>query len=140
MFRFPLLLKGEFQSTGFFRAQCSSTSSKSELVEARGAITLHVKELLISGHRILGALSILCCMLYEVRKYTSIRAFPNQHKSFTPDFSSENMVSLKELWPWNELENFVVFSTNRVKDAVNYFILLHNFWKSFTFLVPLLLE
>ena len=32
------------------------------------------------------------------------------------------MVSFKEVWPWNEFERFVVFSTIRLKAEVNFFI------------------
>ena len=32
------------------------------------------------------------------------------------------MVSFKEVWPWNEFERFVVFSTIRLKGEVNFFI------------------
>ena len=32
------------------------------------------------------------------------------------------MVSSKEVWPWNEFERFVVFSTIRLKAEVNFFI------------------
>ena len=32
------------------------------------------------------------------------------------------MVSFKEIWSWNEFEKFVVFSTNRLKNEVNFFI------------------
>ena len=32
------------------------------------------------------------------------------------------MVSFKEVWPWNEFERFVVFSTIRLKASVNIFI------------------
>ena len=47
------------------------------------------------------------------------------------------MVFLKEVWPRSEFERFVVFSTIRLKGEVNFFI--REFWKSFTFLVTLLL-
>ena len=46
------------------------------------------------------------------RKYVSIKAF-----------LTENIVSLKEIWPWNEFERYVVlFSTIRLKGEVNFFI------------------
>ena len=32
------------------------------------------------------------------------------------------MVSLKEVWPWNEFERFVVFSTIRLKGEFFFFI------------------
>ena len=32
------------------------------------------------------------------------------------------MVSFKEVWPWNEFERFVVFTTVRLKDKINFFI------------------
>ena len=32
------------------------------------------------------------------------------------------MASFKEVWPWNEFERFVVFSTIRLKGEVNFFI------------------
>ena len=32
------------------------------------------------------------------------------------------MVPFKEVWPWNEFERFVVFSTIRLKDEVKFFI------------------
>ena len=32
------------------------------------------------------------------------------------------MVSFKEVWPWNEFEKFVVFSTIRLRAEVNLFI------------------
>ena len=32
------------------------------------------------------------------------------------------MMSLKGVWPWNEFKRFVVFSTIRLKDEVNFFI------------------
>ena len=47
------------------------------------------------------------------------------------------MVYLKEVWPLNEFEKFVVASTVRLKGEGNFF--LKEFWKSFTFLVTLLL-
>ena len=60
---------------------------------------------------------------YEITKYISIRAFFKPiSKTFTQDFSTENMVSFKEVWPWNEFERFVVFSTIRLKGEVNFFI------------------
>ena len=58
-------------------------------------------------------------------------------KSFTPDSGIENILSFKEVWSWNEIESFVVFSTIRMKGEV--ISLLQRFWKSFTFVVPLLL-
>ena len=47
------------------------------------------------------------------------------------------MVYLKEVWTWNKYEKFVVVTTIRLKDEVNFFI--GEFSKSFTFLVTLLL-
>ena len=46
------------------------------------------------------------------RKYISIKSF-----------LTENMVSFKEVWPWNEFERFVILSsTARLKGEVNFFI------------------
>ena len=46
------------------------------------------------------------------RKYISVKAF-----------LAENMVSFKEVWPWNEFERFVVsFNTIRLKGVVNFSI------------------
>ena len=42
-------------------------------------------------------------------------------KHFTPYFSTGNMVSFKKVWSWNEFKKFVVFSTIRLKDKVNFF-------------------
>ena len=33
------------------------------------------------------------------------------------------MVFLKKVWSWNEFERFAVFSTIRLKDEVNFFII-----------------
>ena len=41
------------------------------------------------------------------------------------------MVFLKGVWPSNEFERFVVFSTNRLKGVVNFFI--REFLKVFYF-------
>ena len=55
--------------------------------------------------------------------YISIRVFLKPIiKSFTPDFRTENMVSFKEVWPRNEYEKFVLFSTIRLKGEINFFI------------------
>ena len=43
-------------------------------------------------------------------------------KRFTPDFSTENMVLFKEVQPRNEFHRIVIFSTIRLKGAVNFFI------------------
>ena len=48
------------------------------------------------------------------------------------------MVYLKEVWLWNEFERFVAVSTIRLKGEVNFFI--RECWKSFTFIVTLLLQ
>ena len=62
-------------------------------------------------------------MYCGVRKYTSIRAFLEPiSKRFNPDLRNEYMMSLKGVWPWNEFKRFVVFSTIRLKDEVNFFI------------------
>ena len=42
-------------------------------------------------------------------------------KHFTPFFSTDNMVPFKKVWSWNEFKSFVVFSTIRLKDKVNFF-------------------
>ena len=44
------------------------------------------------------------------------------HFSRSADCRTENMVSIKEVWLWNEFESFVVFSTIKLKDEVNFFI------------------
>ena len=60
---------------------------------------------------------------WSVGKYRSIRAFLKAiTKSVTPGFRTENMVSFKEVWPWNQFERFVVLSTIRLKGKVNFFI------------------
>ena len=47
-------------------------------------------------------------------------------------FLTENMVSFKEVWPWNKFERFVVlFSNIRFKGEVNFFI--KGFLKAFYF-------
>ena len=43
-------------------------------------------------------------------------------KSFTPDIMTENLASFKDVWPWNEFERFVVFSTIRLEAEENFFI------------------
>ena len=43
-------------------------------------------------------------------------------KSFTPDIRTENIVYLKEFWPCNEFERFLVVSTIRLKGEVNFFL------------------
>ena len=56
--------------------------------------------------------------------------------SFNPDFRTENIVSAKKArieWKRNKFESFVLFSTIRWKDEVN-------FLKVFTFLVSLFFE
>ena len=68
----------------------------------------------------------------------SIKAFLKPiSKSFIPDFRTENMVSFKEVCPWNQFERFVVFSTIRLKDEVNLFIrkFLEVFYFPSTFIV-----
>ena len=42
-------------------------------------------------------------------------------KHFTPYFSTDNMVPFKKVWSWNDFKCFVVFSTIRLKDKVNFF-------------------
>ena len=42
------------------------------------------------------------------------------------------MVFLKQVWPWNEFERFVVFSTIRTKGEVNF--LIREFLEVFYFL------
>ena len=42
-------------------------------------------------------------------------------KHFTPYFSTDNMVPFKKVWSWNEFKSFVVSSTIRLKDKVNFF-------------------
>ena len=41
------------------------------------------------------------------------------------------MASFKDVWPWNEFERFVIFSTNRLKEKVNFFI--REFFRVFYF-------
>ena len=41
------------------------------------------------------------------------------------------MVLLKKVWPWNEFEKFVVFSTIRLKSQINFFI--REFLETFNF-------
>ena len=66
------------------------------------------------------------------QKYISIRAFFKPiSKKFKPDFETENMVSFKKVWPWNEFERFAIFSTIRLKGEVNFFI--REFLKVFYF-------
>ena len=49
---------------------------------------------------------------------------PDRKCISTKAFLTENMVSFKEVWPWNELEKFVVlFSNIRLKGEVNFFII-----------------
>ena len=45
------------------------------------------------------------------------------------------MVSFKEVWSWNEFERFVVFSTIKLKDEMNFFVrkLLEVFYFSSVF-------
>ena len=82
------------------------------------------------GHRIFGALPILCIVVFKGReKWTSLYEIENTElflktisKSFTPDIKSENVESLKEVWPRNEFESFVIFSTIRLKSEINFFI------------------
>ena len=82
------------------------------------------------GHRIFGALPILCIVVFKGReKLTSLYEIENTElflktisKSFTPDIKSENVESLKEVWPRNEFESFVIFSTIRLKSEINFFI------------------
>ena len=38
-----------------------------------------------------------------------------------PDIRTENMVYLKEFWPRNEFERFVIVSTVRLKGDVKFF-------------------
>ena len=42
-------------------------------------------------------------------------------KHFTTYFSTDNMVPFKKVWSWNEFKSFVVSSTIRLKDKVNFF-------------------
>ena len=64
--------------------------------------------------------------------YLSIRAsLKITSKSFTSDIRTEYMVFLKGVWPSNEFERFVVFSTTRLKGIVNFFI--REFLKVFYF-------
>ena len=51
--------------------------------------------------------------LYQIENIElSIRAFLQLvRKSFTTDIRTENIMSFKEVWPRNEFERFVVFST-----------------------------
>ena len=100
-------------------------------------------------HRIFGALPILCigrlkgrrkwislCKIENIQ--LSIRAFLKPvSKRFTPYIKTDNNVYLNEVWSWNKFERYVVVSTIRLKGEVNFFI--REFWKSFTFLVTLLL-
>ena len=75
------------------------------------------------GHRI-------CIVVFKGReKWTSLYEIENTElflktisKSFTPDIKSENVESLKEVWPRNEFESFVIFSTIRLKSEINFFI------------------
>ena len=73
--------------------------------------------------------------------------YPSEHflpisKRFIPDFRTENMVSFKEAWPWNEFKRFVVFSIFRWKGEVDFFIIefLEVFYFPSAFIVPLLLQ
>ena len=86
------------------------------------------------GHRIFSALPILCIAGFKEREKwisfyqienikLSIKVFLKPiRESFTPDIRTENMVSFKEVWPWNEFERFVVFSTIKLKGELNFFI------------------
>ena len=48
---------------------------------------------------------------------------PDRKYIFIKAFLTENMVSFKEVWPWNEFERFVVlFSISRLKGEINFFI------------------
>ena len=56
-----------------------------------------------------------------VRKHLFIRAFLKLiSKSLIPDFRSENKVSFKEVQQQNKFERFVVFTTIRQKDKINF--------------------
>ena len=64
--------------------------------------------------------------------YLSIRALLKIiSRSFTLDIRTEYLVFLKGVWPSNKFERFVVFSTNRLKGVVNFFI--REFLKVFYF-------
>ena len=58
-------------------------------------------------------------------------------KSFALDFRAENIVSFKEVWPWNGFERFSVFITIRLKYKVNFFNreFLEDFYFSNAFIV-----
>ena len=61
-------------------------------------------------------------------------------KGFTPDSGIENILSFKEVWSWNEIESFVIFSTIRMKGEVNFFIreILKVFYFRSAFIVVML--
>ena len=129
-----VILKGILKAC--FRLISSLMKSQSNF----GKLTKNVKQGLDSscplhlGQRIFGVLPILCIAgfkgrekwicLYQINNtYLSVRVFLKPFiKFFSPDIRTENMVSFKEVWLWNEFERFVVFSTVRLKGEVNFFI------------------
>ena len=75
------------------------------------------------GHRIFAALPILCIQGFKGREKWISLAIPDRKYISIKAFLTENMVSFKEVWPWNEFERFVVlFSNIRLKGEVNCFI------------------
>lgn len=98
----------------------SVTVAVSEPVEARHKITHKVKRFLTSGIQNVWCFAhSMCC---KVGEYIFIRSFLKPiSKGFTPDFRAENMVSFKEVYPWNELERYVLCNTIILKDEKKLF-------------------
>ena len=98
---------------GFFWARCSSSR------ETR----LRLKSFLYLGHRIFGALPILCIMVLE-NIYRS-EHFLNQSVLLqTQDSRTEDLMSLNEVsieWKGNEFERFGVFNIMKLKNKENFF-------------------
>ena len=118
--RFPLLFKRELQvfKKAFFDPRSIAVSLN---LLKREIIALKAKEFFTCETQ--NTWYVTYSVYYGITKYISIRAFLKPiSKTFTSDFSTENMVSFKEVWPWNEFERFVVFSTIRLKGEVNFFI------------------
>ena len=86
---------------------------------------LHLKSFLYLGHRIFGALPILCIMVLE-NIYRSEHFLNQSVKSLlqTRDSRTENLMSLKEVLierKGNEFERFVVFNIMKLKNKENFF-------------------
>ena len=83
-------------------------------LETRDKITLKGKKFLTSGTQ--NVWYVADSMYWEVRNYISSDAFLKPIcRSFTLDFGTENIVSYKEVWTWNEFDI-------RLNDEVNFFI------------------